>query len=99
MGLKKIIGVHHVNRSTSLTFGRSERSVADYGLAKTALAPGGLLLNADLAVPAGQVDPERPGRLSVARHLALLRALGYTGVACSLETGEFGCVTARNSEF
>jgi hypothetical protein len=65
-----------------------------YGLAKSLLVPGGLLLNADLVVPAGQTNPDNPGRLSVPRHLNLLRSHGYERVACTLELGDFGCLVA-----
>jgi trans-aconitate methyltransferase len=65
-----------------------------YGLAKTYLVPGGLLLNADLIVPDNQAAPEHPGRLSIARHLELLQKHGYERVACTLERGGFGCCVA-----
>ena len=61
-------------------------------LARSLLAPGGLLLNADLVVPPGQDNPDKPGRRTVARHLELLHSHGYERVACTLEQGEFGCV-------
>jgi hypothetical protein len=61
-----------------------------YSLARQRLAPGGLLLNADLIVP--QFNPDKPGRLTIARHLALLQNHGYRAVTCTLEVGEFGCI-------
>jgi SAM-dependent methyltransferase len=65
-----------------------------YGLVRRLLAPGGLFLNADFVVPPGQRDPERPGRLSIPRHLELLQAHGFERIACTLELGEFGCCVA-----
>jgi SAM-dependent methyltransferase len=62
-----------------------------YGLAKNLIVPGGLFLNADLVAPTDQTNPDHPGRLSVPRHLQLLRSHGYERVSCSLEMGEFGC--------
>lgn len=63
-----------------------------YGLAKTLLAPGGFLLNADLIVAEGEEAPNNPGRRSIPRHLALLQQHGYRQVACTLAVGGFGCV-------
>lgn len=65
-----------------------------YGLGRSYLAPGGLFLNADFIVPPGQYNPERPGRLAIAHHLALLADHGYQGASCTLEVGEFGCMVA-----
>lgn len=65
-----------------------------YGLARSYLAPGGLLLNADFIVPPGRYNAERPGRLAIARHLALLADHGYERVSCTLEAGQLGCVAA-----
>lgn len=65
-----------------------------YGLVRRLLAPGGLLLNADFILPPGQQDPERPGRLSVPRHLELLQKHGFERTACTLEIGQFGCCVA-----
>jgi hypothetical protein len=63
-----------------------------YRLAGSLLTPGGLFLNADLVVPPGQNNPDKPGRRTVPRHLELLRSHGYERVSCTLERGEFGCV-------
>lgn len=63
-----------------------------YGLVKPLLVPGGFFLNADLIVAEGEALPNNPGRLSIARHLQLLRAHGYEDVACTLATGGFGSV-------
>jgi cyclopropane fatty-acyl-phospholipid synthase-like methyltransferase len=65
-----------------------------YRMAQPLLAPGGLLVNIDLVVPEGQPNPDSPGRQSISRHLELLRAHGYAGVACTLRTGEFGGIVA-----
>ena len=66
-----------------------------YGLAKGLLAPGGLFLNADLIVPPDEPRPDNPGRLPIARHLALLTAQGYHSPQCTLAMGNFGCVIGR----
>ena len=63
-----------------------------YALAKPLLVPGGFFLNADLIVAEGEVLPNNPGRLPIARHLQLLREHGYGDVACTLATGGFGSV-------
>lgn len=63
-----------------------------YALAKTRLAPGGFLLNADLVVAEGEELPNNPGRRSIPRHLDLLRQHGYHQVGCPLAIGGFGCV-------
>ena len=63
-----------------------------YGLAKGLLLPGGFFLNADLIVADGEELPNNPGRRSISRHLALLRAHSYQQVTCSLAVGSFGCV-------
>ena len=57
-----------------------------YRLVKSVLTRGGMFLNADLTTP------EKPGRFSVQRHLARLQNHGYTGVACTLQSGSFVCV-------
>lgn len=68
-----------------------------YGLARRILTPGGLFINADL-LAASPPDPKNPGRLSVQRHLALLRQHGFAPVACTLQTGGFGCFVASVPE-
>ena len=73
-----------------------EQAIAQlYGLAKGLLAPGGLFLNADLIVPPDEPRPDNPGRLPIARHLALLTAQGYQSPQCTLAVGNFGCVIGR----
>jgi SAM-dependent methyltransferase len=62
-----------------------------YDLSQGRLVPGGLFLNADLIVPPGEDKPDNPGRRSIPRHLELLQRHGYQKVACTLESGEFGC--------
>ena len=65
-----------------------------YALAKAALAPGGLFVNADLLAHTVREPDTNPGRLSLARHTELLSALGYENVSVTLEAGDFGCVVA-----
>ena len=62
-----------------------------YGRVYEIFNPGGLFLNADLIVATAEEQAQHPGRFTVARHLELLRAQGYEGVACTLEVGGFGC--------
>lgn len=63
-----------------------------YGQAKALLLPGGFLMNADLIVAPGEQLPNNPGRLTVARHLALLQDRGYSDIRCLWASGGFGCV-------
>lgn len=58
-------------------------------LAAQHLAPGGQMVYADL-LPASD-GSSGPGRLSVARHLALLTEAGFHDVTCTLVAGPFGC--------
>ncbi len=67
-----------------------------YGEAKELLLPGGLFLNADLIVPPGESLPNNPGRLTIQRHLELLRHYGYRAVNCLWTGGGFGCVMGVN---
>ena len=63
-----------------------------YRLAKDLLAPGGLFLNADLIAAEGKPVPNNPGRLTIARHLELLRGYGFEDVGRTFEVDDFGCV-------
>lgn len=65
-----------------------------YQVSHDALKPGGIFINADLIVEPGQELPNNPGRLTIDRHLALLREFGYTSAECTLQTGGFGCIMA-----
>ena len=58
-----------------------------YARAAASLAPGGLLLNADLMEGAG----EKPGRLPPEGHLHILRRCGLERVECTFEDGVFAC--------
>lgn len=75
--------------------GDEETIARIYGLARELLAPGGLLLNADLVVPPDEPRPDNPGRLPIALHLELLTAQGYQSTQCTLAVGNFGCVVGR----
>ena len=66
-----------------------------YGQCGALLAPGGLFLNADLTVPPDEPRPDNPGRLPIARHLALLTAQGYQSPQCTLAVGNFSCMVGR----
>lgn len=61
-----------------------------YRLARELLLPGGLLLNVDFTVNEGEQRVDNPGRLSPARHLALLQACGYEHTAHALQLDDFG---------
>ena len=63
-----------------------------YRLARTRLAPGGLFLNADLIAPEGETVANNPGRLSLSRHIELLREYNFQRVECTLQIEDFGCV-------
>ncbi len=90
--------VHGVVSMQSLHDLGDERCVDRiYGLVRRILAPGGLFINADL-LATSPPDPKNPGRLSVRRHLALLRQHGFAPVACTLQTGGFGCFVASVPE-
>lgn len=67
-----------------------------YRLARERLTPSGLFLNADLIAPEGGAVAYNPGRLSINRHLELLRDLGFESVACTLQVDEFACVMANS---
>jgi GNAT superfamily N-acetyltransferase/23S rRNA U2552 (ribose-2'-O)-methylase RlmE/FtsJ len=70
-----------------------------YELARQLLAPGGVFINADFTVPAGTRNPDNPGRLSIPRHLDLLRMHGFEQVQCSLEEADgFVCMIAFVSD-
>jgi GNAT superfamily N-acetyltransferase len=69
---------YHVNRA--------------YGLACQLLAPGGMLINADLTTSGAEPESKNPGRLPLDRHLQLLRAHGFGQVACTLMLNDFVCV-------
>jgi predicted TPR repeat methyltransferase len=58
-----------------------------YARAAAQLAPGGLLLNADLVDETG----ERPGRMPAARHLELMNRHGLERTVCTFDDGVFVC--------
>jgi hypothetical protein len=64
-------------------------------LAAQHLAPQGQFVYADML--AEEVPPANPnpGKLPVTRHLDLLRAAGFSSVACTWTTGVFGCFLAQ----
>ena len=55
------------------------------------LRPGGMMLNADLVIPAGMEAVPNPRRLTVKHHLQLFAEAGYQRSECTLEQGEFAC--------
>jgi SAM-dependent methyltransferase len=64
-------------------------------LAARHLAPGGQMVYADL-LPASD-GSSGPGRLSVARHLAILTEAGFHDATCTLVAGPFGCFRGHTS--
>ncbi len=85
---------------------RSDRAIADvYRAARQHLSGGGMLVNADLI--AGGEKPKasnteesntgksNPGRLTVSRHLKLLKEAGFIEARCSLDFGDYACVVAK----
>ena len=71
--------------------GSAEQIERVYYLCRPLLAPGGVLLNADFVVSPGEEDPDKPGRLTVDRHMELLAAYGYEDGRCTLQEGQLAC--------
>ena len=67
-----------------------------YTIGRSLLRPGGFLLNADLVVAEGEELSNNPGRLSIPRHLTLLKRIGYGNVRCTLAVGGFGLIVGEN---
>lgn len=59
------------------------------------LAPDGCFLNADFVVPPGSSNDRDPGRLSVARHFALMQEAGFAWTDCLAREQDFACLLAR----
>lgn len=91
MGLKKEIDAV-VSMQSLHDLGGEDEVSRIYRLAYDQLTPGGLFMNADLIVEAGEVLPNNPGRLTIERHLALLTEAGYQHSACTQKSGGFGVV-------
>jgi hypothetical protein len=93
----RLVGdIHAIVTMQSLHDLGDERQVKRiYSVAKELLAPGGLLLNADLLPDLGPDVNPNPGRLTAARHLDLLNGQGFADVACTLELERFSCCVAR----
>lgn len=66
-----------------------------FQLAARNLAPQGQLIYADLLASTDPATTPNPGKLSVARHLELLRDAGFANVACTWQTGDLGCFLAQ----
>lgn len=64
-------------------------------LAAANLAPQGQFIYADMLAEEPPPAKPNPGKLSVTRHLDLLRAAGFTSVACTWTTDIFGCFVAQ----
>lgn len=64
-------------------------------LAAENLAPQGQFVYADMLAPEPPEENTNPGKLSVARHLALLHAAGFASATCTLQQGVFGCFLAQ----
>jgi cyclopropane fatty-acyl-phospholipid synthase-like methyltransferase len=67
------------------------------GLAAKLLAPNGQFVYADMLAPQPPEENTNPGKLSVPRHLELLRAAGFATAYCTWQTGVFGCFVAQRA--
>ncbi len=65
-----------------------------YAQIASALAPGGLLLNADFIVPMPHDDPDNPRRFSIEEHTELLRDSGFDDIRTVAVSGMLGCIAA-----
>ncbi len=61
------------------------------------LAEHGRFVNADFVVPPQQANEKDPGRLSIARHLALLQDIGYQSVDIRARQQDFAYIVASKS--
>ncbi|RME99112.1 MAG: GNAT family N-acetyltransferase [Chloroflexi bacterium] len=85
--------IHAIVSMQSLhDLGDESRVERIYAIARQLLPAGGLFINADLTAPEGGSVPNNPGRLSVSRHLELLRRHGFENISCSLQIDDFACV-------
>lgn len=76
---------------------RSEDAIREvYYQAHRLLSGGGLLVNADLIAETEEAARAKPGRLTLARQVELLRAEGFVDVTCELQFADYGCVVAHN---
>lgn len=66
-----------------------------YGLALQLLPENGIFINADLIVEPGEELPNNPGRLTIQRHITLLKDHGYRAIECIHNKGGFGCILAK----
>ena len=92
--LKQAVGDRPIDAIVSMQslhdVGDYRQTAQIYALAGPLLCAGGLFLNADLVSAEDELAP-RPGRLTVAQHLELLREASFANVACSLRIGPFAC--------
>ncbi len=72
--------------------GSEEAVAATYRRVFALLPDGGLLVNAELVIPADASKPAKPGKLTAAAHLELLREAGFRDVRCDVDRGEYVCL-------
>ncbi len=64
-------------------------------IAAQQLAPQGQFIYADMLAAEPPEEKNNPGKLSVGRHLELLRAAGFATASCTWTIGVFGCFYAQ----
>ena len=74
--------------------GSTEAVETVYKAAFALLSAGGLFVNAELVVAPG-AQANKPAKLPVERHLAMLTAIGFADVRTDLEFGEYVAIAAR----
>jgi hypothetical protein len=75
--------------------GSDEAVAATYRCVHALLPETGVLVNAELVIPADGSKPSKPGKLTVAAHLERLREAGFRDVHCDVDHGEYACLVAR----
>jgi cyclopropane fatty-acyl-phospholipid synthase-like methyltransferase len=75
--------------------GSDEAVTATYLRVHALLPETGMLVNAELVIPADGSKPSKPGKLTVAAHLERLREAGFRDVRCDVDHGEYVCLVAR----
>lgn len=73
--------------------GDAETTARAYGACRNVLRPGGILVTADFIVES--FDTEKPGRLTLEQHMAMLERTGFDPVAVSLTAGALTCLRAE----
>ncbi|MDQ6618835.1 MAG: class I SAM-dependent methyltransferase [Pseudomonadota bacterium] len=77
--------------------GSADNVASIYNTAHSLLRPKGLFINAELVVPEGGAA-NKPGKLPLAHHIALLEKSGFVHVRSDLAFGEYVGIVAERSE-